>query len=100
MRYLAVGDIHGNYKALVQVLERSGYDKNKDVLIGIGDYVDGHPESYEVVNLLMNLPKFIGIRGNHDLWFEKYLATSVAEDLWVRQGGEATLKSYKHAFGS
>ena len=42
MRTLCVGDIHGNFKALVQVLKRSKFDFKKDRLISLGDIYDGH----------------------------------------------------------
>jgi len=44
-RTLVIGDIHGAYKALVQCLERSGFDKEKDTLITIGDVCDGWHET-------------------------------------------------------
>ena len=40
MRRLVVGDIHGGYKALMQVLERANFDQN-DMLITLGDLCDG-----------------------------------------------------------
>lgn len=94
MKYFAIGDIHGNLKALEQCIERSGFDRDNDVLIGIGDYVDGHRDSALVVEYLDNLPNFIGIMGNHDVWCMEWLEFGIAPDLWVNQGGEATLKSY------
>ena len=35
MRRLAVGDIHGNYKALLQCLTRCDFDIYKDFLSGL-----------------------------------------------------------------
>jgi serine/threonine protein phosphatase 1 len=67
MRRLVVGDIHGAYKALIQVLERVKFNPDTDLLIGIGDYVDGYPESKKVVQYLIDLKdSFIGVIGNHD----------------------------------
>ena len=43
-RVYAIGDIHGNYRGLMQALERSGIDREKDELIVLGDVVDGYPE--------------------------------------------------------
>ena len=43
MKTFVVGDIHGAHKALVQVLERSGLDRESDTLIVLGDVVDGWP---------------------------------------------------------
>ena len=93
-RYLAIGDIHGNLKALEQVLDRCGFDVENDTLIGLGDYVDGHAQSAEVVEFLIGLPNFIGILGNHDAWCREWLNFGTREDLWVSQGGRATIESY------
>ncbi len=37
----AMGDVHGAHKAVIQCLERSGFDKKKDELILLGDIADG-----------------------------------------------------------
>lgn len=94
MRYLAVGDIHGNYEALLQVLERANFDESKDTLIGIGDYTDGHPDSAEVVEFLNNLTNFVGIRGNHDYWVQDWLIMGVRHPYWEPNGGTKTIESY------
>ena len=39
-----VGDIHGGYKSLMQVLGRAKFDYEKDTLICLGDVADGWPE--------------------------------------------------------
>ena len=55
-RTLAIGDIHGGFKAFTQVLERAAVTEN-DTLIFLGDYVDGWSESSEIIQFLLNLPK-------------------------------------------
>lgn len=70
MKRLVIGDIHGSLKATKQVLERANFNPEIDMLIGLGDYVDGWNESYEVVSYLMNLPNFKGVLGNHDCFSE------------------------------
>ena len=66
MRTLAIGDIHGGLKALIQLLERANVTKN-DRLIFVGDYVDGWSESAQVIQYLIELSKInecIFIKGN------------------------------------
>lgn len=41
MRRFVVGDIHGAHKALVQCLERSGFNRDEDFLVSLGDLCDG-----------------------------------------------------------
>lgn len=48
-RTLVIGDIHGGFKALKQVLERA-LVSTSDTLIFLGDYVDGWSESPEVID--------------------------------------------------
>jgi predicted phosphodiesterase len=61
-----IGDLHGNHKGLLQCLERSGFDNDVDTLISLGDVVDGHCESFEVVEELLKIKNLIAIKGNHD----------------------------------
>lgn len=89
----AMGDIHGAYKALLQCLERSGFNKEEDVLISLGDIVDGWSEVYECVEELLTIKNLIAIRGNHDDWFRQWLKEGQHPCSWL-QGGEGTLKSY------
>lgn len=95
-RTLVIGDIHGGYKALLQVLERASVTNN-DTLIFLGDYVDGWSQSSEVINYLIQLNETnhcIFIRGNHDTWCEEWLNTKIANDIWLKHGGQSTVDSY------
>jgi len=94
MRRLVVGDIHGYLNALKQVLERSGWTED-DLLIGIGDYVDGWSQSSQVIEFISHLKNFVGVRGNHDDWGLKWLQTRKQPDIWTSQGGKATINSYR-----
>jgi len=98
-RILTCGDIHGNYDALVQVLERSKFNNSIDQLIMLGDYTDRHSDSAKVVQLLIELQvesdnRHIYIRGNHDVWCGEWLETGVRNKIWTQQGGSATIDSY------
>lgn len=94
MRY-AIGDIHGNLKALKQVLKKSKFDFDNDELIILGDVVDGYNCSYEVIEELLKVKNRIFIIGNHDRWFMEHMANGWAERIWLSQGGENTRESYK-----
>lgn len=65
-RRFVLGDVHGNFKALKQVLKKSKFDYEKDSLIIIGDVVDGYNCSYEVVEELLKIKNRVFIIGNHD----------------------------------
>jgi serine/threonine protein phosphatase 1 len=92
-RTLCVGDIHGNYLALKQVLERCNFDNEKDTLISLGDVVDGHSQSFEVVEELLKIKNLIAIKGNHDDWFWQWIVTGINPANWG-QGQKATGLSY------
>lgn len=96
MRTFAVGDIHGNYRALKQVLEKAEFDYETDILITQGDIVDGFDDVYACVEELLKIKNRIDIRGNHDDWFLTWLNTGVHPDFW-KQGGFSTAKSYADA---
>ena len=98
-RTLVFGDAHGGFKAFLQVLERCNFNNKIDKLIGLGDVADGWGETAELVEYLIALQeesdnRHIFLRGNHDAWCEEWLTYGVAKDIWVMQGGQATIDSY------
>lgn len=81
VRTLAIGDIHGGFKALIQVLEKAGVTE-KDTLIFLGDYVNGWSGSSRVIQFLIELSgrqECIFIKGNHDAWCEDWLCFEKSE---------------------
>jgi len=98
MKRFVVGDLHGSYLALIQVLERSGFDYDNDLLITIGDIVDGWSDSFMVVEELLKIKNRIDIVGNHDDWFNDFIIHGVHPDSWS-QGGLSTAQSYAKALG-
>jgi serine/threonine protein phosphatase 1 len=61
-RTLAIGDIHGGFRALIQVLEKANVTEN-DTLIFLGDYVDGWSESSQVMKFLIELSEMLQTSG-------------------------------------
>lgn len=97
MRTLVLGDVHGGYRALLQVLERSNFNFKKDKLICLGDVADGWTEVAECFELLMDVKNLVYIKGNHDQWLKNWLKRGKRPDVWRLQGGANTMKSYmKH----
>jgi len=97
MRCLAVGDIHGNYDALMDVLEKCNYDPNNDMLIAMGDYTDRGPKNIAVVEFLLSIGHFIGLLGNHDVWVREYLNGNYSGIDWILNGGKVTYDEYEKA---
>jgi serine/threonine protein phosphatase 1 len=89
-----MGDIHGAYRALRQCLERSAFNYQKDHLICLGDVADGWPETRASIEELLQIKNLTYILGNHDWWTLEWMVTGTIEEVWYRQGGQATIDSY------
>lgn len=94
MKTFVIGDIHGRFKALKEVLKNSKFDYINDKLIVLGDIVDGGIRTYDVVEELLKIKNIVYIIGNHDEWFMNHIRSGWAEEIWITQGGGNTLKSY------
>jgi len=92
---IAIGDIHGNLKALKELVEKLPEDKQ---LVFLGDYIDRGPDSAGVVDFLIDLSKkrdCIFLSGNH----EDMMLNN--QELWLMNGGYNALLSYgMHAIPS
>lgn len=105
MRTLVITDIHGAFRALKQVLERSSFNKDEDRLICLGDVCDGWREVVECIQLLNNIPNLIYLMGNHDQWTFDWLSDKIKKScrlgpgdyrLWTEQGGMKTVESIEN----
>jgi serine/threonine protein phosphatase 1 len=70
-----LGDIHGRLDYLLDVLQKSGFDYENDLLIQIGDVVDRGPDPFKCIDELMKIKNRIFIIGNHDASFLSYVST-------------------------
>jgi serine/threonine protein phosphatase 1 len=95
MGRFVIGDIHGAYKALLQCLERSGFDRKEDLLISLGDLGDGWPDVVEVFDELLSVRNRVVLLGNHDSWLLRWFQTGNAPDIWLIQGGDTTVKAFR-----
>ncbi len=94
-RKFVITDIHGTYKALIQVLQLSGFNYEDDELICLGDTADSWPETKECFDELLKVKNLIYLMGNHDHWLLGWIESGRKNLMWLEQGGPATLKSYK-----
>jgi len=96
-RTIAIGDIHGGLKALVQLLQKIDITPN-DTLIFLGDYVDGWSDSANVVSYLIELATrntCVFLRGNHDDLTHHWLKTGDYNEQWLIHGGQTSIDAYK-----
>jgi serine/threonine protein phosphatase 1 len=94
MRRFVIGDIHGRHEALKEVLKKADFDYEEDLLIVLGDIVDGGYRTKEVVDELLKITHLVFIIGNHDVWWMNHMRNGWAEEIWLQQGGANTLRSY------
>src|SRR5215217_3098142 len=103
----AVGDIHGCFDELKELMKLVFFDIDNDQakIIFLGDYVDRGPDSAKVVDYLDDLREhgakgveFIFLKGNHeDMLIQGVLNKSNRDqaEMFYYNGGTATLESYK-----
>lgn len=87
-RDFVVGDIHGHFELVEQLLKAIDFDEAVDRLISVGDGIDRGPESPRHLSFLEQ-PWFYSIRGNHEAML---IASQAREygvyELWMKNGGE------------
>ena len=67
-RIIFIGDIHGCYAELQELLAKVKFDKENDRLISLGDLMHKGCQSAEVIQFFMDLDCEV-IMGNHDYYF-------------------------------
>ena len=95
-RLIAIGDIHGHATALRALLDRIQPNPT-DTIVILGDCVNRGPDSREVLECLLELQQachLVSILGNHDDMMLESRNDRSAQERWMAQGGEPTLRSY------
>ena len=64
-RDFVVGDIHGHFELVEDVMRQVAFDPERDRMIAVGDLVDRGPNSHDVLAWLKQ-PWFFSVRGNHE----------------------------------
>lgn len=105
-RKIVIGDVHGQYDALMQLLAAVSPGPN-DRLCFVGDLIDRGPKSAHVVDFVMN-SSYDCLLGNHEKMlldifrggqFHSSQVNQMALQAWLFSGGQATLMSYEDFFG-
>ena len=97
-RLFAIGDIHGCFDSLLELVESNiQLDKN-DKLILLGDYIDRGNKSKKVVDYIIDLQEkgydITPLIGNHELLFLETFEDEKNKPKWFQNGGAETLKSF------
>jgi serine/threonine protein phosphatase 1 len=97
-RRIVIGDIHGCYRTLKNLIDLHVKPDKGDQLYFVGDLIDRGPRSREVLDYIIDLKwkgyNIFPVKGNHEDLFVK--AFSDEENLlaWFHNGAEETLKSF------
>lgn len=102
-RVYAIGDIHGRADLLGrlhgQILDdaKTAPDLRK-VVVYVGDYIDRGPDSFDVIDGLIEAPlegfERHYLKGNHEDMMIGFLETGNYGETWLMNGGRNTLDSY------
>ena len=63
-RRFVLGDIHGELDNLKEVLQKSGFDYENDLLIQVGDIVDRGQEPFKCMDELLKVKNLVLLLGN------------------------------------
>ncbi|MDF7321713.1 metallophosphoesterase [Proteus mirabilis] len=81
-----VGDIHGCFNLLKRNMYRIDFDKEKDLLISVGDLIDRGDQNVECLDLI-NERWFRAVRGNHEQMAIDVVMHKGNRDCWLANGG-------------
>lgn len=102
-RVYVIGDIHGRVDLLERIHDRIERDiervaPDRSVVVYVGDYIDRGEKSREVLDLLLDTPiratERVHLLGNHEDFLLTFLDDPTVGDLWLKNGGDATIYSY------
>jgi len=100
MATIAVGDVHGNYAALEDLLARVVPDLTPDdTLVFLGDLIDRGSRSREVIERVAQLRaesafEVVVLMGNHEEWMLKSMRNPCSHSWLVGMGAFYTIASY------
>ena len=90
-RTIVIGDIHGCYDELTELLEKAEVGEN-DRVVSVGDLISKGPKSREVLELFMSDARFSSVMGNHDLALRRRWN---GEDVDLKRSQKKTHKELK-----
>jgi serine/threonine protein phosphatase 1 len=85
-RDFAVGDIHGMFSSLEEILKAVNFDEQNDRVISVGDLIDRGPESHRALEFLEK-PWFYAIQGNHERMMLDAVYAQRDTDTWLHING-------------
>jgi serine/threonine protein phosphatase 1 len=100
MATFAIGDVHGNRRALDDLLTRlDGEVHADDTVVFLGDYIDRGPDSKECIDRILRFRSecraaVVTLMGNHEDWFLRTLGDFHQHSWLTVMRGFTTVASY------
>lgn len=95
-RRIVIGDVHGHYDGLMQLLMAIA-PATEDQVYFLGDLIDRGPKSFQVVDFVRT-SGYQCLLGNHEqLLIDSFPNGNIAPNAlhaWLHSGGQATVSSY------
>jgi Calcineurin-like phosphoesterase len=98
-RTIIVGDIHGCYDELMELVEKVDLQEDERV-ISVGDLITKGPKNREVLELFMTDARFTTVIGNHDLALRRKWSGEDVELKPAQKEAHKELKGEKDAYTS
>jgi len=95
-----IGDIHGNYLTLLELIKKVKNKDPKAEFYFTGDFCDRGPRSAEVIKYIIEGIKskeFKAVKGNHEEMFYDFFECSSG---FIQNGGEQTIDSYMNFYSN
>lgn len=87
MRKFIIGDIHGCFDELMELIEQVGL-RDEDLLISVGDIVDRGNKSQEVYEYFAKRPNSVVLMGNHERKHQNQILSYAQEIVKVQMGAD------------
>ena len=88
-----IGDLHGSYTILQNLLNNINFDYTKDRMISVGDVIDRGPDSLKCLSLIRE-PWFHATLANHEQMMLHKFNGGRSGAYWFHNGGEWAIKAY------
>ena len=97
-RLFAIGDIHGCFNSLKELIEEKIRITKSDKVVLLGDYIDRGSRSKEVIDYMIELKEkgfdIIPLKGNHEAMLLDAFSDDDLIPRWILNGGIETLVSF------
>ena len=100
MSSIAIGDIHGNFLALDNLLDYlAPYIRAEDTIVFLGDYIDRGPDSKKCIDRILSLRSYyhervVTLLGNHEQWMMRTYEDHASHSWLFGMEAFNTIRSY------